>query len=210
VGNTASTNQGQSQQQTVGGNGSCLAGCGGAGAFQAGVQNAETTQLALGFAGSEQNAVNANAPAATAGGNVNSGPSEASQTPSSTAGTTASNNAGTNQGQEQSQELSPQQVSGPTAGSNAKAPAATRTVTTAVSRTATTTRRTSHVAGVRTTKIRHAGLAGVRTSAALPFTGVSLLGAFALSVFLMLVGIALRRLSRPRREPGLLGGTALS
>src|SRR5204863_380649 len=58
VGNEATTNQGQSQEQTVGGNGSCLVGCGGAGGAQFGIQNAETKQFALGFAGSEQTAVN--------------------------------------------------------------------------------------------------------------------------------------------------------
>ena len=69
VSNNAETNQHQSQNQNVGG-GSCLAGCGGAGGFQLGVQNAETNQAALGKADSKQNAVNANVPVSIAGGNV--------------------------------------------------------------------------------------------------------------------------------------------
>ena len=52
----------------------CAAGCGGAGGFQAGLQNAETNQLAIGIAASKQNAVNGNAPVSTAGGNISSGP----------------------------------------------------------------------------------------------------------------------------------------
>jgi hypothetical protein len=207
VGNNATTNQSQSQQQTVGGNASCLAGCGGAGGAQLGIQNAETKQLALGLAGSEQTAVNGNTPTATAGGNVNTGPSAASQTPTSTAGTTASNNAETNQGQELSQQLSPEQVSGPSGRSRVTTSAPSGTVVTTRSRLTTTTRRVTGVAGVKTTITRRASLTGVRTRGTLPFTGVSLLGALALSLILMLTGIAIRRLGRAgRREPGMSGG----
>jgi len=45
-------------------------GSGGAGALQAGAQNASTNQGALGIATSNQNAVNANVPVSIAGGNV--------------------------------------------------------------------------------------------------------------------------------------------
>ena len=45
VSNKAKTDQDQYLHQNVGGTG-CYAGCGGAGGFQAGVQNAETNQLA--------------------------------------------------------------------------------------------------------------------------------------------------------------------
>src|SRR5919201_637944 len=99
VGNTASTNQGQSLGQTVGGSGGCVAGCGGAGGAQVGVQKANTRQAAIGAANSNQNAVNANVPVSIAGGDVNSGPSNASQAASSTANTNVGNNASTNQGQ---------------------------------------------------------------------------------------------------------------
>jgi hypothetical protein len=104
VGNTATTNQGQSQEQTVGGNDSCLAGCGGAGGAQLGIQKAETKQFALGLAVSKQNAVNGNAPVSIAGGDVNSGPSSATQTASSAATTNVGNAATTNQGQSQEQD----------------------------------------------------------------------------------------------------------
>src|SRR6185369_10907791 len=81
VSNKAKTDQDQNLSQNIGG-GSCLAGCGGAGGFQAGVQNASTDQTALGIAKSDQNAVNANVPVSIAGGNVSSGPSTATQTTS--------------------------------------------------------------------------------------------------------------------------------
>jgi hypothetical protein len=104
VSNTATTNQGQTQNQNVGGS-SCLAGCGGAGGFQAGVQSADTKQFAVGAALSGQNAVNGNAPVAVAGGDVNTGPSAASQTANSTATTNVSNDATTNQGQTLNQNI---------------------------------------------------------------------------------------------------------
>ena len=75
------------------------AGSGGAGGFQAGIQAAETNQWALGISESDQNAVNANAPTSTAGGNIASGPSSASQTATSSANTDVSNKAKTDQDQ---------------------------------------------------------------------------------------------------------------
>jgi hypothetical protein len=104
VTNNATTNQGQSLSQNIGGS-SCLAGCGGAGGFQLGVQKADTEQAALGLSYSNQNAVNGNAPVATAGGNVTSGPSSATQNANSTATTNVTNNSTTNQGQSLSQNL---------------------------------------------------------------------------------------------------------
>ncbi len=104
VANDASTDQTQSLDQTLGSSG-CQAGCGGAGGFQAGIQDAQTQQLAAGAAKSDQNAVNANVPVSIAGGNVNSGPSSATQTASSTATTNVSNHADTTQGQELDQNI---------------------------------------------------------------------------------------------------------
>ena len=209
VGNNATTNQEQSQQQAIGGNGGCWLGCGGSGGAQLGVQNAETKQIALGLAGSEQNAVSGNAPGAAAGGNVNSGPSSATQSPSSAAGTTVLNNAGTNQGQESSQQLIPERFSNSARGSGETTPGASLPATTTVSRTTTTTR-TSSVAGVRAKRtvavIRHrTGLLGTSTRGTLPFTGVSLLGAALLGLLLLLGGLAIRCTS-DRRGPGLLKG----
>ena len=99
VSNKAKTDQDQHLNQNIGGNSGCYAGCGGAGGFQAGVQNAETNQLAAGVAHSDQNAVNANVPVSIAGGNVNSGPSSATQNASSSANTDVSNKAKTDQDQ---------------------------------------------------------------------------------------------------------------
>jgi hypothetical protein len=99
VSNKAKTDQDQHLSQNIGGNSGCYAGCGGAGGFQAGVQNADTNQLAAGAALSHQNAVNANVPVSIAGGNVNSGPSSATQTASSSASTDVSNKAKTDQDQ---------------------------------------------------------------------------------------------------------------
>ena len=205
VGNNATTNQGQSQQQTIGGNGSCLVGCGGAGGAQLGVQNAETRQIALGLAGSEQNAVNGNTPASAAGGNVNSGPSSAMQAANSNAGTNVGNNAGTNQGQETSQQLSPERLSSRTRGSSGTTRSASPNATATFSRTTTTTR-TGGVAGVRATRtvaiIRHrAGVLSASTRGTLPFTGVSLLGVAFLGLLLMLAGLVMRRM--PDRFEGV-------
>ena len=61
VSNDATTHQNQWLTQNVGGS-SCHAGCGGAGGFQLGLQNAKTNQGALGLAFSNQNAVNSNTP----------------------------------------------------------------------------------------------------------------------------------------------------
>src|SRR4051812_32306254 len=104
VSNKAKTDQDQHLSQNIGGSG-CSAGCGGAGGFQAGVQKADTQQAAVGIAKSDQNAVNANVPVSIAGGNVNSGPSTATQTASSSATTDVSNKAKTDQGQELNQNV---------------------------------------------------------------------------------------------------------
>jgi hypothetical protein len=101
--NDADTTQKQDQTQNVGGSSSCLAGCGGAGGFQLGIQKAETQQWAGAFALSHQNAVNANAPVNVAGGNVTSGPSSANQWANSEAEAKASNDADTTQKQKQDQ-----------------------------------------------------------------------------------------------------------
>src|SRR6266480_4018106 len=93
--NDADTTQKQDQTQNVGGNSSCLAGCGGAGGFQLGIQKADTQQWAGAFALSDQNAVNANAPANVAGGNITSGPSSANQWANSEAEAKASHDADT-------------------------------------------------------------------------------------------------------------------
>src|SRR5207247_11416741 len=71
VSNNAETEQEQTLNQGVGGLSSCVAGCGGAGGFQLGIQKAETEQWAFGIAKSDQNAVNTNAPHAVAGWAVN-------------------------------------------------------------------------------------------------------------------------------------------
>jgi hypothetical protein len=101
--NDADTTQKQDQTQNVGGSSSCLAGCGGAGGFQLGIQKADTQQWAGSFALSDQNAVNANAPANVAGGNITSGPSSANQWANSEAEAKASNDADTKQKQKQYQ-----------------------------------------------------------------------------------------------------------
>ncbi len=104
VSNKAKTNQDQHLRQDIGG-GSCLAGCGGPGGFQLGLQNAETNQWAAGIALSYQNAVNGNSPSSTAGGNIASGPSTATQNASSTGYTDTSNRAKTDQDQGQNQSI---------------------------------------------------------------------------------------------------------
>jgi hypothetical protein len=104
VSNTADTKQDQSQSQNIGGS-SCVAGCGGAGGYQAGVQSASTNQVAVGSSDSDQNAVNANVPVTIAGGNVNSGSSSATQTANSNATTNVSNDSKTHQDQTQNQNI---------------------------------------------------------------------------------------------------------
>ena len=104
VSNKAKTDQDQNNSQTIGGSG-CYAGCGGAGGFQAGVQSADTQQLAVGIAKSDQNAVNANVPVSIAGGNVNSGPSSATQNATSTADADVKNRSKTDQDQTLSQNI---------------------------------------------------------------------------------------------------------
>jgi hypothetical protein len=101
--NDADTTQKQEQDQTVGGDPSCLAGCGGAGGFQLGIQKADTQQWAGSFALSDQNAVNANTPVNVAGGNITSGPSSANQWANSEAEAKSSNDADTTQKQKQDQ-----------------------------------------------------------------------------------------------------------
>jgi hypothetical protein len=98
VSNKAKTDQDQSLHQDLGSS-SCHAGCGGAGGFQAGIQLADTKQLALGFAKSDQNAVNGNAPHSLAGGNIYDGPSTATQTATSSGHTDVKNKAKTDQNQ---------------------------------------------------------------------------------------------------------------
>jgi len=105
VSNKAKTDQDQQLDQTIGGSGSCKAGCGGAGGFQLGIQDANTEQLAAGIATSHQNAVNANVPVSIAGGNVSSGPSDATQTATSTANADVKNKAKTDQDQHLSQDI---------------------------------------------------------------------------------------------------------
>ena len=104
VSNKAKTDQDQTLNQNIGGSG-CKAGCGGAGGFQAGVQAADTKQIAVGVAKSDQNAVNANVPVSIAGGNVNSGPSSATQTATSTANTDVKNKSKTDQDQTLHQDI---------------------------------------------------------------------------------------------------------
>jgi hypothetical protein len=80
-------------------------GGGGPGAAQVGVQSASTNQLAGAAALSNQNAVNANTPSNTAGGNVTSGPSSANQLAVSSADAKATNDADTKQKQDQTQNV---------------------------------------------------------------------------------------------------------
>jgi hypothetical protein len=105
VKNKSKTNQDQTQNQNIGGSGSCKAGCGGSGGFQVGIQHADTKQIAAGIAKSDQNAVNANVPVTIAGGNVNSGPSTATQNATSTATTDVKNKSKTDQDQTLNQNI---------------------------------------------------------------------------------------------------------
>jgi hypothetical protein len=104
VSNESETEQKQKLDQDFGSS-SCHAGCGGAGGFQLGIQKSETDQWAAGIALSKQNAVNANAPVSTAGGNITSGPSYATQNASSTATTDVSNESETEQSQKLDQDF---------------------------------------------------------------------------------------------------------
>ena len=96
--------QDQDLHQNIGDSG-CVAGCGGAGGFQAGVQLSKTKQLALGFGISDQNAVNGNAPHSVAGGNIYDGGSNATQTATSTGNTDVKNKGKTDQNQWEDQLL---------------------------------------------------------------------------------------------------------
>src|SRR5205823_564936 len=82
-------------------------GGGGAGALQAGVQQAATDQQAGAAAISKQDATNANVPVNIAGGNVSAGPSSANQlaSPEAEAKAKASNDADTTQKQTQTQNV---------------------------------------------------------------------------------------------------------
>jgi hypothetical protein len=104
VKNKSETEQNQRLSQDFGSS-SCHAGCGGAGGFQVGIQKAETSQLALGLAKSDQNAVNGNAPVSTAGGNITSGPSSATQTASSNATANVKNKSETEHKQKLDQDF---------------------------------------------------------------------------------------------------------
>jgi hypothetical protein len=104
VSNESETEQHQKLDQDFGSS-SCKAGCGGAGGFQVGIQDAQTNQGALGIAKSDQNAVNGNAPVATAGGDITSGDSNATQTADSNATTDVSNESETEQNQKLDQDF---------------------------------------------------------------------------------------------------------
>src|ERR671937_1854614 len=105
VSNNAKTDQDQQLSQDLGGKDGCVAGCGGSGGFQLGIQKANTEQAALGVSKSHQNAVNANVPVSVAGGDVNSGDSSANQATTSTATTDVSNEAKTDQDQQLDQQV---------------------------------------------------------------------------------------------------------
>ena len=94
--NLASTNQAAAANQ-VGGSSSCIAGCGGAGQFQAVGQHAATIQNANANSNANQNAVNANVPVTIAGGNVVGGSSSANQKATNVAGALALNASETDQ-----------------------------------------------------------------------------------------------------------------
>ena len=61
--------------------------------------------MGAGISQSDQNAVNGNAPVSTAGGNISSGPSSATQTATSNASTDVSNKAKTDQDQGLKQDI---------------------------------------------------------------------------------------------------------
>jgi hypothetical protein len=228
VKNKAKTDQDQTLTQNIGsgcgcdgkvsrdGGGGCVAGCGGAGGFQLGIQNAETKQLALGLAKSDQNAVNSNAPVSIAGGNISGGPSSATQTATSSANADVKNKAKTDQDQELGQRLGGSScgcgaVAAPkeSTATSSVAPATSPAFTSAASPTSSTgTRTRTGVAGVKTSEgvvgeQMPTRLAGVRAAGTLPFAGLSLLGSLGLSIVLLLAGIAIRRWTeviRPQDE----------
>jgi hypothetical protein len=105
--NDSQTTQNQTQSQNVGDGSSCLAGCGGPGAAQIGLQLANTQQWAGSFALSKQNAVNTNAPKSAAGHDITSGPSDATQNATSHSRSKAKNDAETPQCQTQTQNVGP-------------------------------------------------------------------------------------------------------
>jgi hypothetical protein len=193
VSNDAKTRQNQGLTQNVGGSG-CYAGCGGAGGFQLGIQNAETNQGALGFAFSNQNAVNSNTPVSTAGGSIYGGSSSASQTPMTSANTGVGNNAETGQGQWLNQQVAPS-YSAPKRLTRSPAkntsPSPLSTPAAGARRETGTAATTPGVAGERTAQLN-----GVKTSAMLPFAGRSLPGALLTGLALFLLGTALRRAGR--------------
>ena len=94
--NTSTTNQTANPTQTAPSS-SCQSGCGGAGQEQNVIQASLTKQDADSDATAKQNAVNANVPVSIAGGDVNSGPSSATQNLNNTADSTAKNTSTTSQ-----------------------------------------------------------------------------------------------------------------
>jgi hypothetical protein len=94
AGNESGTLQVADATQT-GGSSSCRAGCGGAGQFQAVLQDAKTKQDADAKANADQNAVNANVPVSIAGGDVNAGDSSADQDANNSADAEAGNESKT-------------------------------------------------------------------------------------------------------------------
>ena len=201
VSNDATTNQNQWLTQNVGGS-SCHAGCGGAGGFQLGLQNAKTNQGALGLAFSNQNAVNSNTPHSIAGGSIYGGSSSAYQTPTSNANTTVGNTAETGQGQWLKQQVaSPYSAPKRLTRSPAKSttsPSPLSTPVTGTQRQTGSTATTPGVAGERTAK-----LTGVKTSAMLPFAGASLSEALLTALALILLGSVMRRAGRARKNGGV-------
>src|SRR5207244_5888251 len=101
--NSAPTNQSSKQTQSVGGTGSCVAGCGGAGAAQLNAQHSETGQMSAASSSTEQTPVNGNAPVTISAGGVTSGPSSANQNAAAHSHAGSSNSAPTNQWGTQSQ-----------------------------------------------------------------------------------------------------------
>src|SRR5919201_1421551 len=94
--NTSTTNQTANPTQTAPSS-SCQSGCGGAGQEQNVIQASLTKQDADSDATAKHNAVNANVPVCIAGGDVNSGPSSATQNANNTADSNASNKSDTKQ-----------------------------------------------------------------------------------------------------------------
>ncbi|HEX6702240.1 MAG TPA: hypothetical protein VF101_16045 [Gaiellaceae bacterium] len=101
--NSAPTTQTATQTQAVGGLGSCLAGCGGAGGAQLNGQKSDTEQVSAAKAATEQTPVNGNAPVTISAGGVSSDPSSANQNAAAKAHSDSANSAPTTQGSTQTQ-----------------------------------------------------------------------------------------------------------